>query len=230
MILSDNLDPDPMRPGERFPSHELIHPESSYAAGQAGSASPRQGSDATAEPQTQEPEKKSTPFHLAVASSCLLALVLALLLRAFVAQAYEIRGKSMEPTLHDGEKVMISKLSPTLHSVERGDLIIFSSPQNSSKDLIKRVVAVGGDTFEIENGRIYVNGVKLSESYVNHELYPRRNSSRIVSPVKPGHVVVLGDNRPNSQDSRHFGAVNLKLIKGKVFLRWWPLSSMTTFP
>ena len=128
-------------------------------------------------------------------------------------------------------KVMISKLSPTLQAVNRGDLVIFTSPKDERKDLIKRVVAVAGDNIEFREDKVIVNGTVLEENYVHHDLYPRAISpGRIRSPVPSGKVIVLGDNRPNSQDSRHFGPISLDQIKGKVFLRWWPISEATTFP
>ncbi len=211
------------------PSHQLMFPMDAFLSGQSHDPildSPF--SDSAVAPATDDKKKTATPpLYFAVASSCVIAVVLVLLLRVFVAQAYEIRGRSMEPTLHDGEKVMILKLAPTVDALETGDLVIFQSPRDPNKDLIKRVVALAGDTFEIRDGTVYVNDKAVEEDYANHELYPRA-AYAIESPVPKNCIVVLGDNRPNSQDSRNFGAVSLDLVRGKVFLRWWPLSEMTT--
>jgi signal peptidase I len=156
-----------------------------------------------------------------VALVVLLALFLALLLKIYVAEAYEIRGRSMEPTFQEEQRVMILKV---FYGIQRGDIIIFSSVDNPAKDLIKRVIGLPGDVVEMRHGKVYVNGSKLDEPYVHP-------SAEDVRPekVQPGKYYVLGDNRPDSMDSRKFHPIDAASIKGKVILRWWPLEKLNSF-
>ncbi|MCL5038416.1 MAG: signal peptidase I, partial [Firmicutes bacterium] len=113
-----------------------------------------------------------------------------------------------------------NKLVYRWHEPERGDVVVFRYPLDPSRDFIKRVIAVGGDYVEIRLGQIYVNGQAIEEPYVaNRDLqsYPKTR-------VPPGSIFVLGDNRRNSEDSRVFGAVELRYVKGKAFLVYWPFS------
>jgi len=161
-----------------------------------------------------------------IATTVLLAVLLALVLRSFVAQAYEVNGRSMEPTFHDGEKVMVHKLAPAIFPIHRGDIVIFGSPSDPGRDLIKRVIAVGGDFVEFRGGRVFVNGEEIREDYVYSDRAYTRDSSE---HVPEGFYFVLGDNRAISLDSRRFHAIPASLVKGKVFLRWWPLSQFRAF-
>lgn len=150
-----------------------------------------------------------------------LAIGLALVLRTFIAQAYEIRGDSMNPTLHDGERVMISKLSPVLDGLEYGDIVIFADPKNAARDLIKRVVALPGDGVRVDGNRVTVNGIALQEDYV---LRDQRDHGIRDERVRADQIYVLGDNRGNSKDSRDFGPIPVSSVRGRVFLRLWPLN------
>lgn len=160
-----------------------------------------------------------------------LGVLLALVLHMFVTRVYAISGESMLPTFHDGEKVMISRLSPSIVGLERGDVVIFENPDDPQKNLIKRVIAMPGEKVEIIQGIVHIDGAPLDEEYA--QVSPRMYGSRLSARVVPeGTVFVLGDNRPASKDSRHFHTtfVDIDAIKGKVFLRWWPLDQLTTFP
>lgn len=171
--------------------------------------------------------RRARSFLAEVAIICVLALVLTLLTKQFITQVYAISGRSMEPTLHDGEMVMIHKLSPSLIGLDRGDLVIFRAPKDANKDLIKRVVALPGDTVEILDNELFVNGELVFEEYILQDAYSR-DEDRLTVP--PDQIYVLGDNRPQSQDSRQFGPVPLRSVRGEVFLRLWPLRSLTTLP
>jgi signal peptidase I len=135
-----------------------------------------------------------------------------------VAEAYEIRGRSMLPTFEEDQRVMILKV---LYEIRRGDIIIFSS---AGKDLIKRVIGLPGDRVEVRGGAVYVNGQKLDEPYLRSTT-PRPTSE----VVPPGKYFVLGDNRPDSLDSRDFHAIGAPAIRGKVVLRWWPPGKFGAF-
>lgn len=155
----------------------------------------------------------------------MLALLIALLLKVYVAEAYEIRGRSMQPTFEEDERVMVLKV---FYEIHRGDVIIFTSSEDPHKDLIKRVIGLPGDVVVVEDGRVTVNGEKLDEHrYVKHR---DSRHERLRVQVPEGKYYVLGDNRPDSQDSRKFQAIDASSIKGKVILRWWPPGRLGSGP
>ncbi len=138
---------------------------------------------------------------------------------------FRIEGQSMEPNLHDGEYVLIDKVSYLLHPPERGDVIVFLPP-NNDRDYIKRVIGLPGDTVEIKGGQVYVNGTALDEPYLRSPT----NGSDAAFRVEEGHYFVMGDNRINSQDSRAFGPITFKSIVGRAWLVYWPPSDWSTVP
>ncbi len=156
-----------------------------------------------------------------------IAIPLALGLHTFVTQVYSISGHSMEPTLEDGERVVVEKVRSTVGEIERGDLVIFISPEDPAKNLIKRVIGVGGDRIELVKDQVKLNGEILVEEYTHRSLFPTQDGDVIT--VEPGHLFMMGDNRPQSRDSRDFGVIPLELIRGKVLLRLWPLNQFTLF-
>ena len=139
-------------------------------------------------------------------------IAIALLVEAFLIQAFWIPSPSMEPTLDVGDRVLVNKLSYRFHDVNRGDVVVFERPPGAStgqndeiKDLIKRVVAVGGDTIEAKEGDVYVNGGRIDEDY----LEPGTPTDNLpLTTIPDGHVFVMGDNRTNSEDSRIFGPID----------------------
>jgi signal peptidase I len=150
----------------------------------------------------------------------LIALVLALIIRAYVVESFVVQGPSMEPTLQDGEHLLVNKFVLRLHPPQPGDIIVFRPPLPTTRDFIKRVIAVGGQEVELRDGVVYVNGVRqaepwLGDAWLSHDNYPP-------TLVPAGEVFVLGDNRRNSEDSRFFGFVPLRSIKGEAVLVWWP--------
>jgi signal peptidase I len=158
------------------------------------------------------------------------ALVIALLIKAFLFQAFYIPSDSMVPTLKTNDRVIVNKLSYHLHPVHRGDIIVFKSPPNvdpSVKDLVKRVIALPGETVEGRaDGHVYVDGKVLNEPYLPKGQGPGPGFERIRVPANS--YWVMGDNRPNSRDSRFFPEhfILKKDIIGRVFLRIWPLNRL----
>lgn len=157
-------------------------------------------------------------------------VVIALVIEALLVQAFWIPSPSMEPTLNVGDRVLVNKLSYRLHDVHRGDVIVFERPPGASrggddeiKDLIKRVVAIGGDTIESRNQLVYVNGERVDEDYLEPGT-PTDNLPRQTIPE--GHVFVMGDNRTNSEDSRVFGPVDEERIVGRAFMRVLPVGDI----
>ncbi len=174
-------------------------------------------------PAGERPSRRAFGSFFEVALVVLLALFLALLLKIYVAEAYEIKGKSMEPTFQEEQRVMLLKV---FYGLQRGDIIIFSAVDNPTKDLIKRVIGLPGDEVEMRDGDVYVNGRRLDEPYVRET---RRQENLRPERVPPGKYYVLGDNRPDSMDSRNFHPIDASSIKGKVVLRWWPLEKLGSF-
>lgn len=159
---------------------------------------------------------------LEVVGMVLLALVVAWFLREFVVQPFYIPSGSMEPTLMPGDRVLVSKLSYRLGEPGHKDVVVFKGTEGGKAiDLIKRVVAVGGESVEVRDGELYVDGNKQQEPY----LAPVRDFSAY-GPfrVPEGTVFVMGDNRTNSRDSRFIGAIPRKNLLGKAFIVYWPLS------
>lgn len=158
----------------------------------------------------------------------LAAIVLAsYLLRAFVFQSYEIPSASMEETIMTGDLVFSEKVSYRFGDPEPGDIVTFEDPEIPSRTLIKRVIATEGQTVDLKDGSVYIDGLKQFEPYTDGKpSYPLANSSEDITypyTVPSGEVWVMGDNRTNSQDSRYFGSVPVSSISGKAVLVYWPI-------
>lgn len=150
------------------------------------------------------------------------ALALALILRTFVIQAFWIPSTSMVPTLEISDRVLVLKFWYHMPKVspQRGQIVVFKYPQDPRKDYVKRVIGVPGDTVEMRQGVVYVNGKELFEDYVkNKDDYTMQ---MVTVPEKS--YFCLGDNRPNSQDSRFWGFVPEKYLRGPAVVRYWPLN------
>jgi signal peptidase I len=152
------------------------------------------------------------------------ALLVALLVKTFLIQAFFIPSLSMFSTLDEGDRVLVNKLSYRLGDVDRGDVIVFERPANVTdteiKDLIKRVVALPGETVEGRDGAVYVDGRRLKETYLDDGT---ETSDFPAKKIGEGKLWVMGDNRTNSEDSRVFGPIDDDLVVGRAFVRVWPL-------
>lgn len=166
------------------------------------------------------------------------AVSAALLVRTFVVQQFYISGPSMEPTLYTNNRVLVNKLSYRLHAIHRGDVVVFDrvTTENGAvnhDDLIKRVVALSGDTIEIRDCEVYVNDNLLSEPYLDDaagaetDLARRcRVVDRTKETIPADQVFVMGDNRAESFDSRNFGPIPESLVIGRAFVVLWPFGSI----
>jgi signal peptidase I len=152
------------------------------------------------------------------------ALVLALVVHLFLAQATVVFGQSMEPNLHPHQRLIVDKISYRLHAPQRNDIVVIRLP-DMDELLVKRIVALPGELVEIRAGVIYVNGAAVAEPFP-HDMTPYDMPPIILSPLS---YFVLGDNRGNSNDSRSFGPVTLDEILGRVWLRYWPLNEIARF-
>lgn len=160
--------------------------------------------------------------------SILIAIVLAFFIRYFIVELYMVEGPSMRPTLVNGERLVVNKFIYRFKTPERGEILVFRYPRDPSRDFIKRVIAVAGDTVEIKDGRVFLNGQLLNEPYI----LERTRGSYPIATVPEGHIYVMGDNRNNSEDSRFkdVGFVPLELIKGKAVTVFWPLDHIKALP
>jgi signal peptidase I len=153
------------------------------------------------------------------------ALLVAFIVKTFLFQAFFIPSPSMVPTLQVHDRVLVNKLSYRLHDVRRGDVVVFERPANEPgtiRDLIKRVVAIEGDTVETRGDTLYVNDEPVRESYVKTSSIGTAVARRT---IPTDQVWVMGDNRTNSSDSRVFGPIDEKSIVGRAFVKIWPLGS-----
>ncbi len=154
-----------------------------------------------------------------VLETVLPALLIALLINVFVGQATRVEGQSMEPNLHSDQRLVVEKMSYRFHGPQRFDIVVIKMPEQGEELLIKRVVGLPGETVEFKDGRVYVNGEMLEESFTSEDTQPGRESTIIVPPL---HVFVLGDNRDRSNDSRSFGPVAIENIIGRAWFSYWP--------
>jgi signal peptidase I len=158
------------------------------------------------------------------------ALAIALLIKTFLFQAFYIPSDSMVPTLKTNDRVIVNKLSYHLHSVHRGDIVVFTTPPGvdpSIKDLVKRVIGLPGETIEgRKDGHVYINGKELIEGYLPKGTNEGPTFDAIKIP--PDSYWVMGDNRDNSKDSRFFPNhfIRKSDIVGRVFVRIWPLNRL----
>lgn len=154
-------------------------------------------------------------------------LGLSWLLRTYVFQTYEIPSGSMEDTIMTGDMVFAEKVSYYFRDPEPGDIVTFQDPQIPGRVLIKRCIAVGGQTVDIndEDGLVYVDGVALSEPFTDGEpSYTLSGGVSFPYTVPEGSIWVMGDNRTNSQDSRYFGAIPVSSVTGRGAFVYWPVS------
>ncbi len=153
-----------------------------------------------------------------------LSLLLAFIVIVFLYQPVQVEGTSMMPRLENHERIFINKFVYRLEPVKRGDIVVFWYPLDPSKSYIKRVIGLPDETVAIREGRVYINGRPLLESYIppgylDHEDYP-------LTVVPPEHFFVLGDHRISSNDSRVWGTVDRKYIYGKAVFVYWPFSQL----
>jgi signal peptidase I len=193
------------------------------------------------------PFKKSTLREYF--ESIVIAVILALFIRTFVVQAFKIPTGSMEENLLIGDHLLVNKfiLGPTesrlehtllpVADIKRGDIVVFKYPEDPDRDFIKRIIGLPGETLELREKKVYINGKPLDEPYV-HFLQPPAVSSQLHETtsydvrerygpvtVPPNHYFAMGDNRDNSQDSRYWGFLPRENIKGKALLIYWSYES-----
>ena len=165
------------------------------------------------------------------AEAIVIALVLALVIRTFIVQAFKIPSGSMLPTLQIGDHILVNKFIFHFVSPQRGEIIVFKYPKDEKRDFIKRVIGLPGEKLEVRDKQVFINDRPLVESYAVHadpdvqdeSFSPRDFLGPIVIP--PGEYFMMGDNRDHSMDSRFWGFLDQKKIRGKAFLIYWSWDS-----
>ncbi len=169
-----------------------------------------------------------------IVETLVLTVIIFLVIQNFVAQPYKVEQGSMEHTLEPDQYVLVDKLTPRLGPYGRGDVVVFTPPQGFERaggaPFIKRVIGVGGDTVEVKDGEVFVNGTALREPYLFADIpgdppepTVAGGSGRSSWTVPDGQLFVLGDHRAVSEDSRTFGTVPITSVIGRAWLRYWPL-------
>jgi signal peptidase I len=153
-----------------------------------------------------------------------ISLAIAAFVIIFIYQPVKVEGTSMMPSLDDQERIFVNKFVYRLEPIERGDIVVFRYPRDTSKSFIKRVVGVAGDKIRIDGGQVYVNGGALDEDYVPPMYTDSRSYPETVVPADS--YFVLGDHRSMSNDSRDFGPVNQSYIYGKAVFGYWPMDKL----
>ena len=171
--------------------------------------------------------------------SIVIAFILAMFIRTFFIQAFKIPSGSMIPTLVVGDRLMVNKLRygpkvpfsnkrlPGFTTFKRGDIIVFIYPEDPKRDFIKRLIALEGETVEIKNGDVYINGKVIENPIVKNIFYYNRGKNGGIGQkvkVPQGHVFVLGDNSGSSSDSRYWGFVPVENIVGRAEFIYWPFN------
>lgn len=174
------------------------------------------------------PPAQPGPRHIPVVAVWVRDLLVSLAISAFIIiflyQPVKVEGTSMMPGLEDQERIFVNKFVYRWEPIERGDIVVFRYPRDTSKSYIKRVIGVAGDHIRIDNGQVYVNGSAVEEDYVPADYADGRSYPEITVPVNA--FFVLGDHRTMSNDSRDFGPVNERFIYGKAVFGYWPMEKL----
>ncbi|MFZ5376904.1 MAG: signal peptidase I [Patescibacteria group bacterium] len=176
--------------------------------------------------------RKIGEFFLDIFETVVIALSIFLVVYLFFLQPHQVNGQSMVPNFQSGEYVLTDKISYKMGNPQRGEVVVFHAPEaarcpkGTGCDFIKRVIALPGETVEVKDNTIFVNGVALNESYIpdDFEIPAGAFTKGVSVTMGPDEYFVCGDNRPYSSDSRAWGPINKSHIVGRAFFRYWPPS------
>lgn len=212
---------DPAAAGDGTPAPEPAEP-----------AEPAQGTDSPAQAPGSQPEAPAKPKGKSAVrewvETLVIALAVALLIRAFVVQVYLVEGPSMEPTLHTNERLLVNKFIYRFRGPKPGEIIVLQDPNQPTRELIKRVIAVGGETIEVKKSVVYVDGKPLKEPYINTVVTKPDDMPPVQVPK--GYIFVMGDNRSWSFDSRAIGPIAVDKVDGEAFFMFWPIDRFAYGP
>lgn len=163
-----------------------------------------------------------------IGTTALIAVALYLVIQTFLLQTFRVEGQSMQDSFQPEQHLLVDKLTPRFTGYHRGDVVVLHPPDEDpgATPYIKRVIGEPGDHVEIRDDHVWVNGAELQEAYVNPD-YPTRSFDWSEYDVPPGELIVMGDHRDRSLDSRRFGAVRETEVIGRAVLRFWPLDQLS---
>ena len=184
---------------------------------------------ATTEPESEPQETFSWHAILEIVQALALAVIISVFLNLFVVQVTEVRQRSMEPTLLQADRVLVSKVDYRVGPPQAGDIVVFNPTTDTSIPFVKRIVAVGGDVIDLRDGQLYVNGKPARFPEAHGVTTAQSPQVRYPYTIPPGQFFALGDNREASSDSRSFGAQPDDRIIGKVIVRFWPFDRLRFF-
>jgi signal peptidase I len=175
-----------------------------------------------------------------IVETLVLTLIIFLVIQTFVAQPYKVQQQSMEHTLEPDQYVLVDKLTPRFDTYKRGDIVVFSPPPDWAREddtpFIKRVIGLGGETVEIRDGKVFIDGTELEEPYL-FAAAPDDPTQPTTVPgdehrwvIPEGELFLMGDHRSNSADSRMFGPVEAGQVIGRAWLRYWPIDVFGILP
>lgn len=173
--------------------------------------------------------RRRTNWLVETIITVVLALALYLVIQAFLVQTYRVEGRSMDDSLHDGQHLLIDKLTPRFDDYSRGDVVVLHPPDEpeDSTPFIKRVIGVAGDHLELRDGTVWIDGIEIDEPYLAPGSVTEPGFDDTTDwDIEEGEVFVMGDNRLDSRDSREFGTVETSEIVGRAWLRFWPLDQL----
>ena len=170
------------------------------------------------------PVVKSRPGLGVWLRDLIISLAISAFIIIFIYQPVKVEGTSMMPSLDDQERIFVNKYVYRLEPIQRGDIVVFRYPRDTSKSFIKRVIGLAGDRIRIDSGEVFVNGEALEEDYVPPAYTDARSYPEMTVP--PNSYFVLGDHRSMSNDSRDFGPVNQSYIYGKAVFGYWPVDKL----
>jgi signal peptidase I len=207
---------------------EITTPSSGDARGSGLGPTPAGAAERTSAPANDRSTAKSGETSTArwlVETAILvgLAFLLAQGIKTFIVQPYIIPTGSMIPTIELQDRVLAEKITYRFRGPKQGEIVVFSDPTGQHPKLIKRVIAVGGQTVDVKDGKVWVDGKALDEPYV-HGKVTEPGTVALPITIPSGYVWLMGDNRPNSGDSRFFGPQPVSAIDGRAFFTYWPPS------
>ena len=248
MSSSDNPNADPRVPDD-FEAYDSFDSASRYGSRDEDTSHPETDPPPEASSATSERARRRGGIAREIIETALIAILIFVAVRSLVLN-FRVDGSSMLPNLVDGEMLLVNRnaydsfdlytfvdwipgvehanakeVTP-FDGPDRGDIVVFDPPVASSKPYIKRVIGLPGETVEIRDGSVYIDGVRLEEDYVEDGITDCGQRECDIVTVPEGHIFVMGDNRRNSSDSRFFGPVEIDAVQGKAWVVYWPISEV----
>jgi signal peptidase I len=248
MSSSDNPNADPRVPDD-FEAYDSFDSATRYGSRDEDTLQPETDSPPEGSSATSERARRRGGIAREIIETALIAILIFVAVRSLVLN-FRVDGSSMLPNLVDGEMLLVNRnaydsfdlytfvdwipgvehanakeVTP-FDGPDRGDIVVFDPPVASSKPYIKRVIGLPGETVEIRDGSVYIDGVRLEEDYVEDGITDCGQRECNIITVPEGHIFVMGDNRRNSSDSRFFGPVEIDAVQGKAWVVYWPISEV----